>query len=225
MSPGADRDLLPMSRHGTEYKPSGFDVTVRSDAPETVDDGFKRLGATASVHSVEARTPIPGWPSRPRACELRRLGGPAQCLVLHLAREAKSGRRERVPECRVSAARSEFVLRPFWHARGRSERVEPSEFAVGQVDLRVVQIRSGDPGFEVVAHRRPETPAEELERRHMHRSRCFGPPHTVHEQVPVTRQIIATPNATRRPETSHHITEPCRMFWASLPGFTAPRAP
>src|SRR5271168_1248349 len=42
---GADRDLLAdeSPRHRVQRLP-GFDVTVRSDAPETVDDGFNRPG-------------------------------------------------------------------------------------------------------------------------------------------------------------------------------------
>ena len=103
------------------------------------------------------------------------------------AREAEvAAGEERVPNVGHRPLDARFVLGFSGPRRVDQGAVERGELAVGQVDLRVIQIRAHHPGLEVVAHQPRRDAAEELERRHMRSvpGRLVHPQHRLDEQCP-----------------------------------------
>ena len=148
------------------------------------------------------------------------LGGPPQAVALHVGQRGElAAREERVPNVGHRPLDARFVLRFSGPRRVDQGAVKRGEFAVGEVDLRVIQVRSRHPGFEVVAHQPRWHPAEELERRdvrgvpRLHRNdfRRATSRRAGHHSAGCCRAGQRSPNRLRQ---ARHVVRP---------GFGAPR--
>ena len=147
---GADGDLLAdqSPRHRVQRLP-GFDVAVRGDAPERVDHRFERSG-----RQRYQRVAFDRGEHRRRGLAVQtavlvasvHLGGPPQRVGLHLGQGGEfAAGEERVPNVGHRPLDPGFVLGFSGPRRVDQGAVERGELAVGQVDLRVIQIRARSP--------------------------------------------------------------------------------